>query len=124
MEKELLQQIEARIAAHQCLRLQDEKYIIRAFTSYDEIVNEGVALMNAIADYAKKRYSNGNDYLFLFRKADNPDISYGALEFGMDGKRRIAQRDRCYPLTNPDELAFIEKFQREILIPYISEGKQ
>lgn len=119
MEKEPIQKIEEKIVAHQSLRLQNEKYIIRAFNSYSEIVDEGVALMNAIADYAKKRYGNGGDYLFLFRKADSPNKPYGALEFGTDGNCRIAQKEKCYPLTDPDERAFIKRFQEEILKPYI-----
>ena len=124
MGKELIQKIEAKIAAHQPLQLQNDKYIIRAFTSYGEIVDEGIALKNAIAEYAKQRYSKGDDYLFLFRKADSPDVPYGALEFTRNGICRIAQREMCYLLKDPDELAFIEQFQNEILTPYISEGKK
>ena len=110
-----------QLEKHKDLYLENDDYIIRAYKSYDELVAEGNALQNAIAHFTLTRYSNGEDILFTFRLAKEPDKSYGALEFTPEGDLRLAEYARLERISSQYELCFIETFRRVVLLPFLGK---
>lgn len=104
---------------HRELILAGEKFTIRPFKDWFDILKEGREQKHAVAAYAKTRYCIGMDYLFAMRKAEDPDTPYITLEFFRDGRLSQCRKQYCKPVTDADELAFIEEFRTQILLPYI-----
>ena len=121
VEKLKIEKVEAKITEHKHLTLQDDKFIIRSFKSFDEFVEEGIALKNAIASYAINRYGNDEDILFVLRKTNEPDKPYADIEFDLDGTLRQLRIERCLSLTECDAVEFVMKFKNEVLIPYLNK---
>ena len=115
-ERQLLEKV---LAEHKDLRLQDEKYIIRAFRDFAEFEKEGSELRHAIAYYALGKYAHGDDYLFAMRRADDPETPFISLEFDTEGQFVMAKKLNNFNAEEPDELAFIERFRREVLFRII-----
>ena len=113
----------AQLKKHKDLSLESDDYIIRAYKDYDELVAEGNSLQNAIAYFALTRYSDGDDMLFTFRLAKEPDKSYGALEFTPEGNLRLAEYDCIKKIVSSRELGFIEQFRKNVLLPFIAKEK-
>lgn len=121
IEKSKIEKVELKIAEHKHLTLQDDKFIICPFKSFDEFVEEGIALKNAIASYALNRYGNDEDILLVLRKSNEPDKPYADIEFDLDGNLRQLRIERCLPLTECDAVAFVIRFKNEVLIPYLNK---
>lgn len=78
----------------------DDKYIIRALESVDDIKAEGVNNHNCVGTYAD-RAMKGNAKIFVLRKVDAPEISFVTIELALDEK----SVKQCYGRGNslPDE---------------------
>lgn len=122
-EAEKKQNLAIQLEKHKDITLANDDYIIRAYKDYDELVAEGNNLQNAIAYYALNRYANGEDILFTFRLAKEPDKSYGALEFSTDGKLRLAEYARVERISSKEELNFIEAFRKTVLLPFLNNDE-
>lgn len=115
-ERQLLEKV---LADHKVLCLQDEKYIIRAFRDFAEFEKEGSVLRHAIAYYALGKYAHCDDYLFAMRRADDPEAPFISLEFSPEGKFIMAKKLNNCNAKELEELAFIERFRSEVLLPFI-----
>ena len=107
---------------HRELFLNGDKFIIRPFKDWFDILKESREQKHAVAAFAKNRYGIGLDYLFAMRKADDPETPYITLEFLPDGRLSQCRKQHCKPVTDADELAFVEEFRTKILLPYIEEN--
>ena len=120
--KEDFDTINAAAYEHRELLLKGDKFIIRPFKDWFDILKESREQKHAVAAFAKNRYGIGLDYLFAMRKADDPETPYITLEFLRDGRLSQCRKQNCKPVTDADELAFVEEFRTEILLPYIKEN--
>lgn len=108
---------------HQNLILKNAEYIIRPFRDWPEIEKEGRDLQHAIAYYATGCYAHGRDYLFVMRKACEPETPYISLEFSTEGELLLAKKIYNRPVEDESELTFIEQFRTRILLPFILKSK-
>lgn len=120
--KEDFDAINAAAYEHRELLLKDDKFIIRPFKDWFDILKESREQKHAVAAFAKNRYGIGLDYLFAMRKTDDPETPYITLEFLRDGRLSQCRKQHCKPVTDADELAFVEEFRTKILLPYIKEN--
>lgn len=120
--KEDFDAINAAAYEHRELLLKGDKFIIRPFKDWFEILKESREQKHAVAAFAKNRYGIGLDYLFAMRKTDDPETPYITLEFLRDGRLSQCRKQHCKPVTDADELAFVEEFRTKILLPYIKEN--
>lgn len=111
--------INATAEKHKNLFLAGDKYIIRPFKGWLDLLKEGGELHHAVAACAKYLYGTGMDYLFAMRKADEPEKPYITLEFFQDGRFSKGRMLNNHPVKDAEELAFIEEFRTRILLPYI-----
>ncbi len=107
---------------HKDIKLEGDKYIIRPFKDWYECLKEGRELRHAVHYYAKLKYAQGEDYLFVMRRADEPNIPFITLEFDIEGKLLLAKKLNNYNAVEKDEVKFIEKFRKEVLLPYIKKN--
>lgn len=124
ISKEKMETINKMCDEHKDLSLIGEKYIIRPFKDWYDFLNEGTELCHAVHYYAVDKYSKGVDFLFTMRKADTPDMPYITLEFDMGGNLLLAKKQYNMRVDGEYELEFIEKFRREILMPYVIEQQK
>ena len=120
--KEDFDAINAAAYEHRELLLKGDKFIIRPFKDWFDILKESREQKHAVAAFAKNRYGIGLDYLFAMRKTDDPETPYITLEFLRDGRLSQCRKQHCKPVTDADELAFVEEFRTKILLPYIKEN--
>ena len=120
--KEDFDTINAAAYEHRELLLKGDKFIIRPFKDWFDILKESREQKHAVAAFAKNRYGIGLDYLFAMRKTDDPETPYITLEFLRDGRLSQCRKQHCKPVTDADELAFVEEFRTKILLPYIKEN--
>jgi len=116
--------VNAMTEKHKGLSLNGEKYIIRPFKDWYDFLKEGDALRHAVHYYAIHQYKDGEDYLFVMRKADDPETPFITLEFNLDGKLIQARKLHNEIAKGEDELAFINEFRRKVLMPYVIEQKK
>ena len=116
--------INATTEKHRELFLKGDKFIIRPFKDWFDILKEGREQKHAVAAYAKDRYCVGHDFLFAMRKADDPETPYITLEFFHSGRLSQCCKQQCKPVTDTDELAFVEEFRTKILLPYIKSKEE
>lgn len=109
---------------HRELTLNGDKFIIRPFKDWFDILKESREQKHAVAVIAKNRYGIGLDYLFAMRKAEDPETPYITLEFLCDGRLSQCRKQHCKPVTEADELAFVEEFRTKILLPYINSKEE
>lgn len=115
--------INRKASTHSHLQLKDGLYLIRPFENWDEICGESKALMLDAIRVAKERYANNEDFLFVLRHIEKPDEPYAVLHFCEDGRIRNARKYMCTLIDEEDALLFIERFRKEVLIPYIGDMK-
>ena len=120
--KEDFDAINAAAYEHRELLLKGDKFIIRPFKDWFDILKESREQKHAVAAFAKNRYGVGLDYLFAMRKTDDPETPYITLEFLRDGRLSQCRKQHCKPVTDADELAFVEEFRTKMLLPYIKEN--
>ena len=109
---------------HKELTLNGDKFIIRPFKDWFDILKESREQKHAVAAFAKNRYGIGLDYLFAMRKAEAPETPYITLEFLCDGRLSQCRKQHCKPVADSDELAFVEEFRTKILLPYIKSKEK
>ena len=122
--KENFDAINAMTDKHRHLCLTGDKYIIRPFKDWYEFLKEGDSLRHAVAYYAINRYRIGRDYLFVMRKADDPDTPYITLEFDPDGELTLAKMLHNKNVDDASAASFIVEFRKKVLMPYIIEQKK
>ena len=120
--KEDFDTINAAAYEHRELLLKGDKFIIRPFKDWFDILKESREQKHAVAAFAKNSYGIGLDYLFAMRKTDDPETPYITLEFLRDGRLSQCRKQHCKPVTDADELAFVEEFRTKMLLPYIKEN--
>ena len=109
---------------HRDITFMGDSYLIRPFKDWSEFLNESTALHHEVYQWAAYKHFKGGDYLFVMRKVSEPETPYITLEFDLDGQLRLARKDRCTLVNNPDEEAFIQYFQDEVLIPYVNNKQK
>lgn len=116
--------VNAMAESHKHLFLNGEKYIIRPFKDWNDFLNEASELHHAVHYYAIYQYIGSKDYLFAMRKTGEPDTPFITLEFDSDGKLKQARKLHNLPAKEDDEAAFINEFQRKVLMAHIIEQKK
>lgn len=116
--------VNAMTEKHRHLSLNGDKYIIRPFKDWYDFLKEGDKLRHAVHYYAIHQYIGCEDYLFAMRDANDPETPFITLEFDLDGKLRQARKLNNAIAKEEDELAFINRFRKEVLMPYIIEQKK
>lgn len=124
ISKEEFDAVNAMTDKHKHLSLTGEKYIIRPFKDWNDFLQEACELHHAVHYYAITRYKKGEDYLFVMRKASEPDTPFMTLEFDLDGKLSQARKLNNVIAKEEDELTFINRFRKEVLMAYIIEQKK
>ncbi len=124
-EKEIISAVNEILQSHQDLRLENKDFVIRAFKNHGEIKKEGEVLRHAVIYYANRKLTKGMDYLFTMRLSKQKRTPYITLEFDPKGNLLLAKKLNNLPVTVKEELNFIEKFRRQVLVPFInSQGKR
>ena len=111
--------INAATDEHKNLILVGEKYIIRPFKGWLDLLKEGSELQHAVAACAKYKYATGLELFFAMRKADEPEKPYITLAFFSNGDFCKGRMLKNFPVKGAEELAFIEEFRTKVLLPYI-----
>lgn len=80
--------------------IHDDKYLIRALTSYTDFKEEGIRNHNCVGSYVTRAF-RGEAKVFVLRKVDDPHKSFVTIELALDEKS-IKQ---CYGKGNtiPDD---------------------
>lgn len=111
--------INAATEEHKDLILVGEKYIIRPFKGWLDLLKEGSELQHAVAACAKYKYATGLELFFAMRKAGEPEKPYITLAFFRNGDFCKGRMLKNFPVKGSEELAFIEEFRTKVLLPYI-----
>lgn len=111
--------INAAAEEHKDLILVGEKYIIRPFKGWLDLLKEGGELQHAVAACAKNRYATGLELFFAMRKVDEPEKPYITLAFFRNGDFCKGRMHKNFPVKGAEELAFIDEFRTKVLLPYI-----
>lgn len=120
ISKEDFDAVNTMCERHKNITMVGDQYLIRPFKDWFDFLKEGDTLHHFVYHYAVSRYSKGEDFLFAMRRIDEPETPYITLEFGVSGNLYQARMKYCRQVTEPDQLAFIQHFIDEILMPYVN----
>lgn len=89
---------------------REEKLLIRAAQSPEELVKESAALRHCVRTYVD-RVANGSCAILFIRKTESPDKPYFTLELSQDGK--IIQCRGNHNCAYPEDVKeFLERWQK------------
>lgn len=100
--------IAERLKVLKKFRFEDSGFILRPAVSSIELFDEGKALEHCVGGYAKN-YAEGRTYLFVLRRASEPDIPFYTMEISGQEIRHVRGKKNCSP--DEDVKAFIETFK-------------
>ena len=120
ISKEDFDAVNTMCKKHRDITLVGDQYLIRPFKDWFDFLKEGDALHHFVYHYAVSRYSKGEDFLFVMRRIEKPEMPYITLEFGASGNLRHARTEYCREITESDQYAFIQRFIDEVLIPHVN----
>ncbi len=102
---------------HKYLEYEDKEFFVAVPKSVQDIISEGAAQRNCVGSYID-RVVKGDTIITFLRKKSEPEKSFITIEISpiTHQIRQKAMRMNC-PVTSKKTLAFIEKWQKNILAP-------